>query len=229
MMRRAVVTGGTRGIGLAIARRLVADGFDVIAAARRPAELPQGVRHAALDVTDAPAVRAFFAALGRLDVLVNSAGLAGAGDEDALWQAVLATNLTGTWTCCAAALPMLPDRTGRIVNIASVLGLRGVADQPAYCAAKHGVIGLTRSLAMAAASRGITVNAVCPGWVETEMAAQRFAELGISAADAAAGVPIGRIASAWEIADCVAFLARAGAGSITGQALVIDGGTTVRA
>ena len=231
-MRTAVVTGGTRGIGLAIARRLVADGFQVIAAARTEAALPAGVEFARLDITEASAVREFFAGLPRIDALVNNAGLAGAqalDGDDAAWHAILATNLTGTWLCCKAALPVLPERTGRIVNIASVLGLRGVPDQPAYCAAKHGVIGLTRSLALAAAPRGITVNAVCPGWVETEMAASRFAELGITAEQAAAGVPTGRIATAWEVADTVAFLARAGAGSITGQAIVVDGGTTVRA
>lgn len=231
--RLAVVTGGTRGIGLAIARRLVSDGFGVIAAARSPAaDLPWGVTFAPLDVTDRAAVDAFFAGLPKLDLLVNNAGLAGSQDNDAddtLWHAILATNLTGAWYCSRAALRLLPDRTGRIVNIASVLGLRGVPDQPAYVAAKHGVIGLTRAMAMQAAPRGITVNAICPGWVDTEMAAQRFGEIGITAEEAAAGVPVGRIASPWEVADMVAFLARAGAGSITGQAIPIDGGATARA
>jgi NAD(P)-dependent dehydrogenase (short-subunit alcohol dehydrogenase family) len=231
--RFAVVTGGTRGIGLAIARRLVSDGFGVIAASRSPvADLPWGVSHARLDVTDRAAVDAFFAGLPKLDLLVNNAGLAGAQDhdaDDALWHAILATNLTGAWYCSRAALRLLPDRTGRIVNISSVLGLRGVPDQPAYVAAKHGLIGLTRAMAMQAAPRGITVNAICPGWVDTEMATQRFGEIGITAEQAAAGVPVGRIASPWEVADMVAFLARAGAGSITGQAIPIDGGATARA
>jgi len=220
-MKLAVVTGGTKGIGRAIGERLVADGFVVVAAARSPTPMPPGMRFAALDVTDAAAVDAFFSGLGRLEVLVNNAGLAGA---DASWHDLIATNLTGTYLCCTAALPRLPNGTGRIINIASTLGLRGVADQPGYCAAKHGVIGLTRSLALAAAPRGISVNAVCPGWVQTEMAAQRFSELGITAADAAAGIPTGRITSAAEVADAVAFLARETSGSITGQALVIDGG-----
>jgi len=231
--RWAVVTGGTRGIGLAIARRLVSDGFGVIAAARSPAaDLPWGVTYAKLDVTDRTAVDAFFAGLPKLDLLVNNAGLAGAQDhdaDDALWHAILATNLTGAWYCSRAALRLLPDRTGRIVNISSVLGLRAVPDQPAYVAAKHGLIGLTRAMAMQAAPRGITVNAICPGWVDTDMAAQRFGEIGITAEEAAAGVPVGRIASPWEVADMVAFLARAGAGSITGQAIPIDGGATARA
>ena len=179
------------------------------------------MRFAALDITDTNAVQAFFTGLGRLDVLVNNAGLAGA---DVPWDDIIATNLTGTHNCCAAALPLMPDGIGRIINIASTLGLRGVADQPAYCAAKHGVIGLTRSLALAAAARGISVNAVCPGWVLTDMAAQRFLELGINAADAADGVPTGRLTTPAEVADTVAFLARESSGNITGQARVSDGG-----
>jgi len=231
--RLAVVTGGTSGIGLAIARRLVSDGFGVIAAARNAVDdLPWGITHAALDVTDRGGVDALFAGLPRLDLLVNNAGLAGSqrdDPDDVLWHAILATNLTGAWFCSRAALSRLPDRTGRIVNIASVLGLRGVADQPAYVAAKHGLVGLTRAMAMQAAPRGITVNAICPGWVDTAMAAQRYAEIGITAEQAAAGVPTGRIATPWEVADAVAFLARAGAGSITGQAIVIDGGSSAHA
>lgn len=231
--RVALVTGGTRGIGLAIARRLVSDGFGVVAASRAPAaDLPWGVSHATLDVTDRAGVEALVDSLARLDLLVNNAGLAGSqeGDaNDALWHAIIATNLTGAWYCARAALRRLPERTGRIVNIASVLGLRGVPDQPAYVAAKHGVVGLTRALAMQAAPRGITVNAVCPGWVDTDMAAQRYAEIGITAEQAAAGVPVGRVASPFEVAETVAFLARAGAGSITGQAIVVDGGATARA
>lgn len=226
--RLAVVTGGTRGIGLAIARRLVADGFGVIAAARTEVpDLPWGITYKKLDVTDLEAVEKLFAELPKLDLLVNNAGLA--GSDEALWHAILATNLTAAWYCSRAALTRLPDRTGRIVNIASVLGLRGVPDQPAYVAAKHGLIGLTRAMAMAAAPRGITVNAICPGWVDTEMATQRYAEIGITAEQAASGIPTGRVASPWEIADTVAFLARAGAGSITGQTIVVDGGSTAHA
>ncbi|MCC6718163.1 MAG: SDR family oxidoreductase [Acetobacteraceae bacterium] len=235
--RLAVVTGGARGIGLAIARRLVAEGFAVVAASRTPvSDLPAGMTHARLDVTDRAAVAALFAGLGKLDLLVNNAGLAGgqgsdAGDDadDALWHAILATNLTGAWYCSRAALARLPARTGRIVNIASVLGLRGVADQPAYVAAKHGLVGLTRAMAMQAAPRGITVNAICPGWVDTAMAARRYAEIGITAAQAAAGIPTGRVASPAEVADIVAFLAGPGAGSITGQAIAVDGGSSAHA
>jgi short-subunit dehydrogenase len=223
-MRTAVVTGGTRGIGLAVADRLAADGWSVRVLARKT-----GGRHAcvACDVADPVAVAAAFADLPRVDALVNAAGIAGANrldGDDALWHAIIGSNLHGTYHCCKAVLPLLPDGTGRIVNIASVLGLRGVPDQTAYCAAKHGVVGLTRALALAVAPRGITVNAVCPGWVDTDMARQRYTELGITAEQAAAGVPTGRIATPAEVADAVAWLLRPESRGITGHALPIEGG-----
>jgi NAD(P)-dependent dehydrogenase (short-subunit alcohol dehydrogenase family) len=224
-MRVAVVTGGTRGIGAAIADRMAEEGLRVVTAARRAADVRHEFR--VCDVTDPVSVRGLFAGLPRVDALVNCAGLAGANtleDDDALWHAIIATNLHGTYHCCKAALPLLPDGSGRIVNIASVLGLRGVADQTAYCAAKHGVVGFTRALALALAPRGITVNAVCPGWVDTEMARQRFAELGTTTAAIAASVPTGRIVTPAEVAGAVAWLVRPEAGSITGIALPIEGG-----
>jgi NAD(P)-dependent dehydrogenase (short-subunit alcohol dehydrogenase family) len=224
--RVAVVTGSTRGIGRAIATRLTADGYRVIAAARH-APVSGGGEFRVCDVTDAASVGGLFAGLARVDALVNCAGLAGANaldDDDALWHAIVASNLHGTYYCCKAALPLLPDGSGRIVNIASVLGLRGVADQTAYCAAKHGVVGFTRALALALAPRGITVNVVCPGWVDTDMARQRFGELGITPELAAAGVPTGHIATPEEVADAVAWLLRPEARGITGHALPVDGG-----
>jgi NAD(P)-dependent dehydrogenase (short-subunit alcohol dehydrogenase family) len=229
-MRIAVVTGGTRGIGVAVADRLAREGFRVIVAARRAVDVRHEFR--VCDVTDAASVRVLFGALPRVDALVNCAGLAGANaldGDDAMWHAIVAANLHGTYYCCKAALPLLPDGSGRIVNIASVLGLRGVADQTAYCAAKHGVVGLTRALALAVAARGITVNAVCPGWVDTDMARQRFAELGTSAEAIAAGVPTGRIVTPEEVAGVVAWLLRPEAGSVTGVALPIEGGALVAA
>ncbi len=227
--RRAVVTGGTLGIGAAVAARLAAGGFEVIAAARRPpAELLSGICYKRCDVADAAAVQALFAPLECVDALVCCAGVAGANrldaEDDSLWHEIVTTNLHGAYYCCKRALPLLPDGSGRIVVIASVLGLRGAPDQTAYCAAKHGVIGLVRALALAVAPRGITVNAVCPGWVDTAMAARRFAELGIIREQAAAALPTGRIVSPQEVAATVAFLLSAEAASITGHALPVDGG-----
>jgi NAD(P)-dependent dehydrogenase (short-subunit alcohol dehydrogenase family) len=225
-MKLAVVTGGTRGIGVAIADRLRAENWDVLTIARHPADT--GHRFAACDVADPKAVRQAFVPLVRIDALINCAGIAGANrldtDDDALWHDIIGSNLHGTYNACKAALAKLPDSTGRIINLASVLGLRGVADQTAYCAAKHGVVGFTRALALALAPRGITVNALCPGWVATDMAAQRYAELGITEAQAAASVPTGRISTPAEIADTVLWLLRPEARGITGHALPIDGG-----
>lgn len=231
--RRAVVTGGTRGIGAAVATRLVAEGYEVVAAARRPGKWVPGITFAPCDVADPASVTALFAAFDRLDALICCAGTAGANaldaTDDSRWHDIIATNLHGTYYCCKAALPRLPDGAGRIVALASILGLRGVPDQTAYCAAKHGVVGFIRSLALAVARRGITVNAVCPGWVDTGMAASRFAELGISREQAAAGVPTGRVATPEEVAALVAFLLRPEAASITGGALPLDGGGSAAA
>ncbi|MFL5285855.1 MAG: SDR family NAD(P)-dependent oxidoreductase [Rhodopila sp.] len=224
-MKRAVVTGGTRGIGRATADRLRDEGWEVLVLARHPADTPH--RFAACDVADAGAARAVFAGLDRVDALVNCAGIAETNrldGDDAVWHAIIGSNLHGTYHCCKAALPLLPDGSGRIVNIASVLGLRGVPDQTAYCAAKHGVVGFTRALALALAPRGITVNALCPGWVDTEMAAQRYRELGMTPEQAAAGVPTGRVATPQEVADAVVWLLRPESRGITGHALPIDGG-----
>ncbi len=226
MTKTAIVTGGTRGIGGAVADRLAEAGYRVIVAARtRPDSSPYEFR--VCDVADPAAATALFHGVGRVDALVCAAGTAGVnrldgGDET--WHAIIGSNLHGTYHCCKAALPLLPDGTGRIVNIASVLGLRGVPDQTAYCAAKHGVVGFTRALALALAPRGITVNAICPGWVDTKMALDRFQELGITPDDAARTVPTGHIATPEEIADAVMWLLRPQSRGITGHALPIEGG-----
>ncbi|HET6184346.1 MAG TPA: SDR family NAD(P)-dependent oxidoreductase [Acetobacteraceae bacterium] len=227
--RLALVTGGSRGIGRAIAARLAGEGWDVVAVARHaPDPLPEDFAFRACDVSEPEAARAVIAGLPRLDALIAAAGIAGAGpldpSGDELWHRTIAGNLHATYYCCSAAVPRLPDRTGRIVTIASTLGLRGVPGQTAYCAAKHGVVGYTRALALALAPRGITVNAICPGWTDTDMAAQRFVELGISREQAAAGVPIGRIAAPEEIAALTSFLLSPEAASMTGLALPVDGG-----
>jgi NAD(P)-dependent dehydrogenase (short-subunit alcohol dehydrogenase family) len=226
-----LVTGGRRGIGRAISARFLELGADVVICGRTaPLNPLPGARFIPCDVADPDSVTALFRQIERLDVLVNSAGLAGPdsldGDET-VWRAILATNLDGSYRCAKAAIPLLPDRTGRIINIASILGLRAVPDQIAYCAAKHGVIGLTRALALALAPRGITVNAICPGWVDTEMAQGRFSDLGITAAEAARNTPTGKITTPEEVASLVAWLASSEAGNLTGQAIVIDGGASI--
>ena len=186
--KRALVTGASRGIGRAIALRLAAEGAHVAAGVRSEKDAVGILRDlevagragiaVLLDVTDPAAVATAVERAARpdrrLDVVVNNAGLGGVtplgGDarSDEGWSRILEVNLTGTWRVCRAAYPFLSDG-GRIVNLSSVTGRFGVAKSGAYCAAKHGIIGLTRALALELAPRKITVNAVCPGWVDTDM------------------------------------------------------------
>lgn len=243
----AFVTGASRGIGEAIARRFAQEGARVALAARdhaaigrHAAELTAGGAEAMAvrcDVTDPESVRqAVAAAVGRwekLDILVNNAGLGGHtpldgadGADDARWDAILATNLTAVFRVTRAASPHLA-RGGRVINLSSVLGRFGVPGYSAYCASKHGVIGMTRALALELAPRDITVNAICPGWVETEMARQGFERFGSVEAGraAAAGMaPLKRVLEPEEIAGLAAYLASDDARSVTGQAIVADGG-----
>ena len=238
----AFVTGASRGIGRAIAMALAAQGYRVSGTATTAAGAESirealssfpGCRGIVLDVDDADGVNAAIDAVvrddGGLQVLVNNAGITRdtlsmrMKDDD--WNAVLATNLTAVFRTCRAALrPMMKQRYGRIVNITSVVGAIGNAGQANYAAAKAGVAGMTRSLAREVASRGITVNCVAPGFIETDMTkalteTQTAALLG--------QVPVGRLGRASEVAHAVAFLASPGAGYITGTELHINGGMSM--
>jgi len=249
--RNALVTGASRGIGRAIAVRLAADGAHVAAGVRREEdgrEVLSAMRGAGgdgiavlLDVTDPASVATGVERAARpnrrLDIVVNNAGVGGitplGGDirSDQGWARMIEVNLTGTWRVCRAAFPFLADG-GRIVNLSSVSGRFGVALNGAYCAAKHGVVGLTRALALELAPRKITVNAVCPGWVDTEMGRHgirgfgKQAGLGEAEAFAMAGkmAPLGEVLTPDEIAGLVAYLVSDDARNVTGQAIVADGG-----
>ncbi len=240
----AFVTGASRGIGEATARRLGAEGARVVLAARgvgacegHAAQMRAAGQEAvavACDVTDpgsvSGAIGAAVARWARVDILVNNAGLGGRtpldDPDDARWDAILATNLTSMFRVIRAASPHLPEG-GRVINLSSVLGRFGVPGFAAYCASKHGVIGLTRALALELAPRRITVNAICPGWVETEMAREGFRGLGGEDEGrrlAARMAPLNRVLHPDEIAGLVAYLASDDARSVTGQAIVADGG-----
>jgi NAD(P)-dependent dehydrogenase (short-subunit alcohol dehydrogenase family) len=248
--RHAVVTGAGRGIGAAIARRLADDGLRLTLLGRGlpalqalAATLPAASQPLALacDVSDAAQVAAAFEAArerhGPVTVLVNNAGQAETAPlhrtDDAMWSRMLAVNLSGTFLCTRAALPdMLAAQAGRIVNIASTAGQRGYAYCSAYAAAKHGVIGLTRSLALEVARQGITVNAVCPGFADTDIVADAVAAVvqrgGRSAEQARAEFtrhnPQGRLVQPDEVAALVAWLCSDAAASVHGQSLSVSGG-----
>jgi len=246
--RHALVTGGGQGIGAAIARLLVAQGANVTVLGRKLETVqalvtvyPDRMHAVSADVSDAAQVDAAFASarqrFGRISILVNNAGQASSAPflkiDAALWNQMLAVNLTGTLLCTQAAVPdMLAGGWGRVVNIASTAGLTGYAYVAAYCAAKHGVVGLTRALALEFAKKGLTVNAVCPGYTETDIVrssiANVVAKTGRSEAQAraefTAGNPQGQLVQPEEVADTVAWLCGPGASAITGQSIAVCGG-----
>jgi 3-oxoacyl-[acyl-carrier protein] reductase len=239
--KTALVTGGSRGIGRAIVLRLAGQGADVAftyrgnaeAAAATAAEVESmGRRSIAIqgDVSDPDSadavVKAALAALGRIDILVNNAGVT---RDDLImrmsaeaWREVLETNLFGAfWMIKAVTRPMLKARSGRIINMTSVSGQAGQTGQANYSAAKAGLIGLTKATARELASRSITVNAVAPGFVLTELTSDLPDAL---KAEITSRTPLGRFGTTEEIADAVAFLASDEAAFITGQVLAVDGG-----
>jgi NAD(P)-dependent dehydrogenase (short-subunit alcohol dehydrogenase family) len=241
--KHALVTGGARGIGAAITRAFLAQGARVTMFGRSsappadatldPAKIPE--------LHDADAVTQAFATsrsrFGNIEILVNNAGQASSAPflktDIALWRRMMAVNLDGTFHCSQAALPdMLAARWGRIVNIASTAGLTGYAYVSAYCASKHGVIGLTRALAVEVAAKGVTVNAVCPGYTDSDMVTESVANIvaktGRTPEQALAELvsrnPQKRLIKPEEVANAVAWLCLPGSEAVTGQAVSVSGG-----
>ena len=247
--RVALVTGGGRGIGRAIALALARAGADVAVAARSVPEIEAVAAEVAalgrrtlflpLDVSDRPSLarapRLVADALGPVDILVNNAGIHDAAPvqalEDAIWDAVIAVNLTAPVLLTRACLPAMYERGfGRVVNVASVAGKIGLKYGAAYSASKHGLVGFTRSLALEGARKGVTANAICPSWTETQMLDEAVEGLALATgrteADARAALlrsnPLGRAALPEEVAEAALFLVRNAA--VTGQAVHVDGG-----
>jgi len=233
----ALVTGASRGIGAAIAAELAAQGALVVGTAtsqegaeRIDAALPGASTGVVLDVVDAAGCEALVDRIveqhGRLDVLVNNAGITrdnlAMRMKDSAWQEVIDTNLTAVFRLSRLVLrPMMKQRHGRIINITSVVGSSGNAGQANYAAAKAGVAGMTRALAREVGSRGITVNCVAPGFIDTDMTRALSAE---QVASLTQQIPLGRLGQAEDIAAAVAFLAAKGGAYITGITLPVNGG-----
>ena len=249
----AVVTGGGSGIGLAVSRAFLKEGARVMIGSRDPDRYEnvgeklkkEGFQIAShfLDVTDSGSVEIFVKetvkAFGPVNILVNNAGVSGQNpidrEGDDRWNAILRTNLTGTYVVTKRVLKEMKDHAhGRIINLSSVLGKFGVAGYTAYCASKHGIIGFTRALALEVVSRGITVNAICPGWVETAMAQQGLREWAEAAQlseeevrrQATSVIPSKRFTEATEVAELAVYLASEPSQAMTGQAINICGGAT---
>jgi NAD(P)-dependent dehydrogenase (short-subunit alcohol dehydrogenase family) len=243
----ALITGGGTGIGRAVAARLCEVGASVTVVGRRPGPLEEvandlsAVQAVAFDVVDEMAVKDGISTaterFGPVDILVNSAGAAesapfGRTTLDA-WRSVLEVNLTGVFLVTRAVLPGMMERgRGRIVNVASTAGLKGYAYVAPYCAAKHGVVGLTRSLALEVAKKGITVNAICPGYTETDLLEQSVANIaqktGAGEDEAREQLvevnPQGRFVRPEEVAETVAWLVGPNSGAVNGQAIAVAGG-----
>jgi 3-oxoacyl-[acyl-carrier protein] reductase len=234
--KTAFISGASRGIGLACAKQLAAQGHKVILAARNLDRLNEAVaaiteaggeaRAVVMDMSDPESIKSAFAEAGGVDILVNNAGITKDGLSMRMkledWNTVIQTNLTGSFLCCQAVMPgMMKARWGRIINIASVVGEMGNAGQANYVSSKAGLIGLTKSLAQELASRSITVNAITPGFIATDMTSvltdeQKEKMMGL--------IPLKRFGQAEDIAHAVTFLASDGASYVTGHVLKVNGG-----
>jgi ketoreductase len=243
------VTGGGRGIGRAVALAFAEPGATVAIASRTRKQLDRTARDIRdrgadamaleMDVTDSTSVQSALSRLQsrgtRIDVLVNNAGVGGGepveGSDESAWRRIIDTNVVGTYLVCRAVLPLVAEG-GRIINLSSVLGRFGVPGYTAYCASKHAIIGFTRALALELTARSITVNAISPGWVDTDMAVEGMTlgaqAMGVSYEEfrrrAIKAVPIKRIIQPEEVAGLVRFLASPAAAAITGQTYNICGG-----
>ena len=244
--RHVVVTGGGRGLGAATARRFKEEGYRVTVMARTRVEIEKladeiGAYAVRIDVGDPASVEAAFMAAGPVDVLVNNAGMMRPSlvtkTDVRVWEEHLKVNLTGAFLCSLKVLPgMLSRGFGRIINVAGTTGLTGYNGLAALCASKHGLVGFTRALATEVGHKGVTVNAVCPGMIDTEALHQGLETLaeksGVEKADLLEGFtsrsPQGRLFTPEEVAEAIAWLAGPGTSGMNGSVLPIDGGELLR-
>jgi len=239
--RRAFVTGGSSGIGFAIAKAFASEGYNVIIAGRTVSRLEEsGFTFVEMDVTDEQSVIHGVKAAGPIDVFIANAGAAATAPalktNRETWDQMIAVNLTSAYLCAREALPQMVDRGwGRFIAIASTSSLKGYAYTGAYAAAKHGVLGWVRTLALELAKTGVTANAICPGFTDTQLVDDALdniiAKTGRARDDALKALvkdnPMGRLIAPEEVASATLWLASDGAASVNGQAITIDGGETI--